>query len=72
MSIPFRNLKIAGIGSKLLSTINKWVKDNENEFVIVWQSDEAVNYYKKISTFNVQNSWSISRLDLQLLSIKIN
>jgi GNAT superfamily N-acetyltransferase len=36
-----------GNGSKLLSSINKWIKDNNYEFVIVWPSDESVNYYKK-------------------------
>jgi GNAT superfamily N-acetyltransferase len=36
-----------GIGSKLLSSINKWIKENNYEFVIVWPSDESVNYYKK-------------------------
>ncbi|WP_061809462.1 GNAT family N-acetyltransferase [Rossellomorea vietnamensis] len=36
-----------GVGSKVLSTINIWVKENKYEFVIVWPSDEAVNYYKK-------------------------
>ncbi|MEN2766288.1 GNAT family N-acetyltransferase [Ornithinibacillus xuwenensis] len=36
-----------GIGSKLLSSINKWIKENNYEFVIVWASDESVNYYKK-------------------------
>ncbi|KGX91418.1 GNAT family N-acetyltransferase [Pontibacillus marinus] len=36
-----------GIGSKLLSTINNWVKENKYEFIIVWPSDESINYYKK-------------------------
>ncbi|GAA0339887.1 hypothetical protein GCM10008967_32830 [Bacillus carboniphilus] len=36
-----------GIGSQLLSTINHWIKENNFEFVIVWPSEEAVNYYKK-------------------------
>ncbi|WP_243299966.1 GNAT family N-acetyltransferase [Bacillus litorisediminis] len=36
-----------GIGSKVLSSINKWIKENHYEFVIVWPSDEAINYYKK-------------------------
>lgn len=36
-----------GIGSKMLSFINKWVEENNYEFVIVWPSDEAINYYKK-------------------------
>lgn len=44
-TIPeYRN---SGIGSKVLSSINQWIKDNNYEFVIVWPSDEAVNYYKK-------------------------
>lgn len=36
-----------GIGSKVLSSINKWVKENNFEFVIVWPSNESINYYKK-------------------------
>ncbi|WP_164669045.1 GNAT family N-acetyltransferase [Virgibacillus doumboii] len=36
-----------GIGSKILSSINKWIKENNYEFVIVWPSDESINYYKK-------------------------
>lgn len=40
----FRN---RGIGSKLLTTINEWVKDNKYEFVIVWPSEDSINYYRK-------------------------
>ena len=40
----FRN---RGIGSNMLSVINKWIKENKYEFVIVWPSDESINYYKK-------------------------
>lgn len=36
-----------GIGSKVISTINNWIKENKYEFVIVWPSDESINYYKK-------------------------
>ncbi|MFA1822931.1 GNAT family N-acetyltransferase [Virgibacillus oceani] len=44
-TIPeYRN---GGVGSKLLTSIHKWIKENKYEFVIVWPSDEAVNYYKK-------------------------
>lgn len=42
--LEYRN---RGVGSKVLSTINNWVKENKYEFVIVWPSDEAVHYYKK-------------------------
>lgn len=40
----FRN---KGIGSKLLTTINEWAKEHKYEFIIVWPSDDAINYYKK-------------------------
>ncbi|SFM47517.1 Predicted N-acetyltransferase YhbS [Gracilibacillus orientalis] len=40
----YRNM---GVGSKILKTINKWIKENHYEFVIVWPSDESINYYKK-------------------------
>ncbi|PEB50693.1 GNAT family N-acetyltransferase [Bacillus pseudomycoides] len=36
-----------GIGSKLLTTINEWTKENRYEFIIVWPSDDSINYYKK-------------------------
>jgi GNAT superfamily N-acetyltransferase len=36
-----------GIGSLLLSTINNWAKENKYEFIIVWPSDDSINYYKK-------------------------
>lgn len=36
-----------GIGSRLLFTINNWVNENNYEFIIVWPSDESINYYKK-------------------------
>ena len=40
----FRN---KGVGSKLLKAINQWIKENKYEFVIVWPSDDSINYYKK-------------------------
>ncbi|WP_053599701.1 GNAT family N-acetyltransferase [Bacillus sp. FJAT-18017] len=44
-TIPeYRN---GGIGSKVLSSINHWIKVNKFEFAIVWPSEEAINYYKK-------------------------
>lgn len=36
-----------GIGSRLLSAVNEWVREMNYEFVIVWPSDEGVNFYKK-------------------------
>ncbi|GAA0501481.1 hypothetical protein GCM10008986_31180 [Salinibacillus aidingensis] len=40
----FRNM---GLGSKIIKAINMWVKENNCEFVIVWPSDDSINYYKK-------------------------
>jgi GNAT superfamily N-acetyltransferase len=40
----FRN---KGIGSNLITTINEWAKSREYEFIIVWPSDESIDYYKK-------------------------
>jgi GNAT superfamily N-acetyltransferase len=34
-----------GIGSKLLSTINKWADEMNYEFIIVWPSDESIDFY---------------------------
>ena len=31
-----------GIGSKLISKINEWAKENKYEFIIVWPSDEGL------------------------------
>lgn len=39
----FRN---KGIGSKLLLTVNEWTKEKRYEFIIVWASDDSINYYK--------------------------
>lgn len=36
-----------GVASKLLGKINDWVKENKYEFVIVWPSDEAINFYRR-------------------------
>ncbi|MGD7043134.1 GNAT family N-acetyltransferase [Jeotgalibacillus proteolyticus] len=36
-----------GVGSRVLSTINDWIRENKFEFVIVWPSDEAGDFYKK-------------------------
>ncbi|MED4205958.1 GNAT family N-acetyltransferase [Neobacillus mesonae] len=36
-----------GIGGKLLSTVNEWIKENKYEFVIVWPSEDGINFYKK-------------------------
>lgn len=40
----FRN---KGIGSLLLTKIHEWIKENRYEFVIVWPSDDSINYYRK-------------------------
>lgn len=36
-----------GVGSKLLRSINSWIEERNYEFVIVWPSDEAIDYYKR-------------------------
>ncbi|WP_456276361.1 GNAT family N-acetyltransferase [Bacillus sp. AK128] len=36
-----------GIGSEMLTVINNWIKENKYEFVIVWPSEDSINYYKK-------------------------
>ena len=36
-----------GIGSKVLQEINKWIKDNNYEFVIVWPSEDSIHYYER-------------------------
>ena len=36
-----------GIGSQLLTKIHEWIKENQYEFIIVWPSDDSINYYKK-------------------------
>ncbi|RCW76812.1 GNAT family N-acetyltransferase [Saliterribacillus persicus] len=36
-----------GVGSNILKTVNKWIEQNNYEFVIVWPSDDSINYYKK-------------------------
>ncbi|MFJ8064041.1 GNAT family N-acetyltransferase [Psychrobacillus sp. NPDC096426] len=36
-----------GIGSKLITTINEWAKNRKYEFIIVWPSDDSIEYYKR-------------------------
>lgn len=36
-----------GVGGKLLAQINTWVKENDYEFVIVWPSEEGIEFYKR-------------------------
>ena len=36
-----------GIGSKLISAINRWIKDEGYEFIIVWPSEDGVHFYQK-------------------------
>ncbi|ASK64179.1 GNAT family N-acetyltransferase [Virgibacillus phasianinus] len=36
-----------GVGGEVLSSVNHRVKENNYEFVIVWPSEESINYYKK-------------------------
>ena len=40
----FRN---KGIGSRLITSINEWVEREKYEFIIVWPSDESIDYYLK-------------------------
>ncbi|WP_316570841.1 GNAT family N-acetyltransferase [Neobacillus sp. YIM B06451] len=35
------------IGSKLITAINAWVKENQYEFIIVWPSEEGISFYEK-------------------------
>lgn len=36
-----------GTGSELLRSVNNWVDENSFEFVIVWPSEDSINFYKK-------------------------
>lgn len=36
-----------GIGSQLLSVVNEWTQEKRYEFIIVWPSNDSINYYKK-------------------------
>lgn len=40
----FRNL---GIGSEIHKAMEKWSKENEVEFLILWPSSESVKFYSK-------------------------
>lgn len=42
-----KNYRNQGIGSKLISTVNEWAKNNNYEFIIVWPSEESVEFYKR-------------------------
>jgi GNAT superfamily N-acetyltransferase len=36
-----------GIGSKLISTVNEWAKEQNYEFIIVWPSDGSIDFYRR-------------------------
>jgi GNAT superfamily N-acetyltransferase len=36
-----------GIGSKLIEKVNQWVKEQNYEFIIVWPSDESIDFYRR-------------------------
>lgn len=33
------------IGSELIAQINGWTKESQYEFIIVWLSDEGIDFY---------------------------
>lgn len=35
-----------GIGSKLITNVNKWANEMNNEFIIVWPSEGSIDFYK--------------------------
>jgi GNAT superfamily N-acetyltransferase len=35
-----------GIGSQVITSAERWAKENHLEFLIVWPSDEAVSFYE--------------------------
>ena len=48
-----------GIGSKLISKINEWAKENKYEFIIVWPSDEGVDFTRKMDISTAKSQWKI-------------
>ncbi|MEF7564231.1 GNAT family N-acetyltransferase [Bacillus infantis] len=36
-----------GVGSRLITAINTWIEENHYEFIIVWPSEEGVEFYKR-------------------------
>ena len=42
-----KNFRGKGIGSKLISIVNHWIGEMHYEFVIVWPSEQGVNFYKR-------------------------
>ncbi|PLR74815.1 MULTISPECIES: GNAT family N-acetyltransferase [Bacillus] len=36
-----------GIGSRLITAINEWIEENHYEFVIVWPSEEGIEFYRR-------------------------
>ena len=44
-TIPSQRNK--GVGSQLLTVVNKWVESNKYEFVIVWPSNESIDFYER-------------------------
>ncbi|GMK37188.1 N-acetyltransferase [Paenibacillus sp. CCS19] len=46
------NYRGKGIGSKLLKQIKEWSKENNYEFIIVWPSDNSIDFYKRNGYIN--------------------
>jgi len=49
-----------GIGSQILKEIEKWSKDNDYEFIIVWPSDWSVDFYER-------NGYSLCKEPMELV-----
>ncbi|WP_232697461.1 GNAT family N-acetyltransferase [Brevibacillus daliensis] len=53
---PFRN---KGIGSNLLTAVKDWATNRKLEFLIVWPSDESVEFYTR-------NDFTLSKESMEL------
>lgn len=49
-----------GVGSQLLTVVNKWMETNEYEFVIVWPSDDSIAFYERNSYVNCNEAWTFT------------
>ncbi|WP_255350845.1 GNAT family N-acetyltransferase [Salinicoccus sp. YB14-2] len=36
-----------GIGGQLITKVNAWSKEQNNEFIIVWPSETSIDFYKR-------------------------
>ncbi|MDP5276772.1 GNAT family N-acetyltransferase [Chengkuizengella axinellae] len=51
-----------GLGSQLIKEVNRWAKEMNFEFIIVWPSEHSIDFYNR-NGFQLCNDSLENRLD---------